>query len=170
MSGEIEKVDLVDNGGNIKMRKVPKNEIGQYPNLHLQIAVAVVFDESGRILAQRRALSKSTAAGEIDHVCGAVLSGELPDQTADREGWEETGLVPHDLSLVDKGVNSYDRFRYLFAGRADGEPKVQDSNEVEWVRFMTLAELRAKQQSGEFKFVNEFFDEVELVMNRRKYV
>ena len=47
--------------------------------------------------------SKKVNPGDIDHVCGGVVSGETPEQAVIRETEEETGLTPNNLKLVAKG-------------------------------------------------------------------
>ncbi|OGM26847.1 hypothetical protein A2627_05525 [Candidatus Woesebacteria bacterium RIFCSPHIGHO2_01_FULL_39_28] len=165
MSKEIELVDLVDASGQIKKKAIPRSEAEQHPNLHLQIVIAAIFDYAGQLLVQRRALTKSTCPGDIDLVCGAVVSGETPEKAAIRESLEETGIEPKNLKVVQSGVNSYSRFRYLLIGEADGESNSYDPVEVEWVKFMSPDELRAKNQSGELTFVGEFFEDMELAID-----
>jgi len=167
MIKEVELVDLVDASGKIQKKSVPRTEIEQNPDLHLQIVIAVIFDDDGRVLAQKRALTKSTCPGDVDHVCGAIMAGETPETATARESLEETGLRIHDLKIVEQGVNSYKRFRYLLAGVAEGEPNSLDPAEVEWVRFIPPEELKAKNQSGELTFVGEFFEDMELALKSR---
>jgi len=168
MSKETEIVDLVDASGQIQKRGVPRVEVEKYTDLHLQIVIAVIFDYAGRILAQKRALTKSTCPGDIDHVCGAVKSGETPEMATARESLEETGLKVKNLKIVEQGVNSYNRYRYLLVGVANGEPNSYDPAEVEWVKFISPEELKVKSQSGEFTFVGEFFEDMELALNNGK--
>ena len=123
MSNEIELVDLVDASGKIQKKGVARDEIERYPDLHLQIAIAVAFNSEGKVLVQRRALTKNTCPGDLDHTCGALKSGETPEAAIHREALEETGLTFYDLKMVDQNLNSYNRYRYLLVARADGEPK-----------------------------------------------
>jgi 8-oxo-dGTP pyrophosphatase MutT (NUDIX family) len=162
MYKEVELVDLVDVSGNIKIRGVPRFETGLYPNLHLQIVIAVVFDKEGRILVHQRAKTKKINPGDIDHVCGGVISGETPEMAARREADEETGIKPKNLKVITQGINIYNRFRYLLVGESNDTPK-QDSVEAEWAGFISLDELREKQRSG-VTFVDEFFEDTELAI------
>ena len=164
MGKEIELTDLVDANGIIKKQGIPRNEIDSYPDLHLQIAIAVIFNKSGEILVQKRAIAKSSEAGKIDHVCGSVISGETPEEAAIRESKEETGIDPNNVKVVDKGLNKYNRYRYLLVGESDSQPGQFDLNEVEWVKFIPLEELEKKEASGEFEFVGEFFEDTEIAI------
>lgn len=163
MNKEVELIDLVDASGHIQKQGIPRSDLDLYPNLHLQIVILVIFDiESGGILVQKRAQTKKTNPGYIDHVCGGITSGETPEEAAVRESIEETGIHPFNLMEVTKGINKYNRYRYLLVGESDSKPGQINPSEVEWVRFVTLGELKEKELSGEFIFVEEFFEETEL--------
>jgi 8-oxo-dGTP pyrophosphatase MutT (NUDIX family) len=97
------------------------------------------------------------------------MAGETPEEALMREAAEETGLPPSNLHLVTKGVNSYNRYRYLLTGEANGEPGQADSTEVEWVGFLPLEDLKAKQTSGGMTFVDEFFEDIKLVIHSRSH-
>lgn len=168
MGKEIELTDLVDVNGVIEKQGIPRNEIDLYPDLHLQIAIAVIFNKSGEILVQKRAMIKSSEPGKIDHVCGSVMSGETPEEAAIRESKEETGISPNNVRVVDKGLNKYNRYRYLLIGESDSLPGKLDLNEVEWVRSISPGELREKEASGEFVFVGEFFEDTEIAIRNFK--
>jgi 8-oxo-dGTP pyrophosphatase MutT (NUDIX family) len=114
-------------------------------------------------------MTKSSEKGKIDHVCGSVISGETPEEAAIRESKEETGIDPNNVRIVDKGLNKYNRYRYLLVGKTDCLPGKFDPNEVEWVKFISLEKLRKDETSGEFKFVGEFFEDTEIaIRNFRK--
>jgi 8-oxo-dGTP pyrophosphatase MutT (NUDIX family) len=150
---------LVDESGIIKKRNIPKNEIEDYPDLHLQIVIAVIFDRDGKILIQKRSLNKSSEPGVIDHVCGALRSGEMPEQASIRESLEETRIAPSELKIVDIAVNSYNRYRFLLVGYGEGVPEAGNLDETEWAEFVSFNKLVKKHISGEWKFVNEFFED-----------
>ncbi len=164
---EIERVDLVDSSGAIQKNGVLRSDVGLYPDLHLQIVIGVIFDKEGRILVHRRAQTKEVNPGDIDHVCGGVKSGEKPEEALVREADEETATKPQNLRIILQGVNTYSRYRYLFVGEFDGEPEQGDPTEVEWVRFIDPDELREKLNTGEFTFVDEFFEDTEMATQNR---
>lgn len=169
MRKDIELVDLVDSKGRIQKRGIPRTEAGMYSELYLQIAICVVFDDSGRILVHQRAKTKKINPGDIDHICGGIMSGETPEEAAMREALEETGIRPLNLKIVAHGINKYNCFRYLLAGKAGGEPATVNPAEALWVRFMHVDELKAKQKSGEFTFVDEFFEDAELAIQSKTH-
>lgn len=161
---EVERVDLVDSSGIIVQYGIPRSEAGLYPDLHVQIVIAVIFDKEGRILVHKRAHTKEVNPGDIDHVCGGVQSGEKPEESIIREADEETATKPQNVRIVLRGVNTYNRYRYLFVGESDDEPKQGEPAEVEWVSFIHPDELREKLNSGEFTFVDDFFENAELAL------
>lgn len=168
MNKKIELVDLVDRNGVVKKQGIPRPDINLYPELYLQIIIGVIFDDLGRILVHKRASMKKVYPGYIDHVCGAVISGETPMQAMIREAVEETGIKPENLEIVTKGVNIYDRYRYLIIGETNKKPGKTDTNEADWVSLIHPDELKDKQKSGEYKFVDEFFEDTKLAINHIK--
>lgn len=162
MKERVELVDLVDAYGVIQKQGIPRCDVNLYPNLHLQIVIGVIFNKEGRILVHKRAHKKEVNPGDIDHVCGGVMSGETSEEAFIRESLEETGVKPKNPRIVARGINKYNRYRYLLVGESNDKPGHINPTEVEWARFIHPDELRAKQNSGEFTFVNEFFEDTEL--------
>ncbi|MFD9950838.1 NUDIX domain-containing protein [Nonomuraea sp. NPDC059023] len=151
-----ELVDLVDTSGRVMARGVPRSQACD--GLLLQIVIVVVRSPAG-ILVHRRALSKDVNPGFYDHVCGAVRSGETPQAAAVREAREETGVAVHNLRLVHQGVNSYSRWRWLYAAETDDVPTGWDPSEVAWAGFMTTEDLARAETAGE-TFVDGFFQDL----------
>lgn len=166
-SNEIELVDLVDASGNVQKRGIPRYETDNHANLHLQIIIGVIFDDEGRILVHQRARTKSVNPGDIDHVCGAVISGETPEEAFVRESLEETGVFPKNTVIITQGVNKYNRYRYLVVGESSDLPGKPNLKEVEWIQFIQPEELRARYKEGEFSFVDEFFKDTELAIQSK---
>lgn len=159
-----ELVDLVDSEGNIQKQSIPRDQVNSFPDLHMQIVIAVIFDSNNRVLVHQRAKTKKVNPGDVDHVCGGVMTGETPEQAAFRETVEETGVEPSELRVIKQGVNQYNRYRYLLVGKADTEPGEPDPNEAEWVKFMSIEDLK---NSKELTFVDEFFEETELALSSK---
>lgn len=157
-----ELVDLVNKHGEIQKIGVPRHEVGNHPDLHMQIVIVIAFDSLLRMLVHRRGAEKSDAE-KFDHICGAIQSGETPEEAALREGLEETGVALQNVRKVHAGVNEYSRYRHLFVADAEGEPSISDPKEVMWVGYMHPDELRETHNAGEIGFVDGFFKDVELV-------
>jgi 8-oxo-dGTP pyrophosphatase MutT (NUDIX family) len=158
-----ERVDLVDRDGVVQKAAIPRDEVDNYPDLHMQIVITVIFDGLGRVLVHQRSPKKKVNGGDIDHVCGGIVSGETPEAAAAREAYEETGVRPSNLRIVAQGINEYNRYRYLLVGEAHEEPNIIEPDEVAWVGYVQPSELRTKQASGELTFVDGFFEDIGLV-------
>lgn len=68
------------------------------------VAVAVFLFRGKRFLALRRSTSKTVAAGKWEVVSGKVERGELPQQAARRETYEEVGVT---VALDERPVTAY---------------------------------------------------------------
>jgi len=167
MDTKIELVDLVDASGKIQKSGIPRSEVELYPDLHMQIVIGVFLNKEGLLLVHQRSKTKKVNPGDIDHVCGGIISNETPIEAVIRESLEETGVKPINLKIVSQGINKYNRYRYLIAGESNEEPSQVDPTETEWAKFIPLDELREKQQSGELTFVDEFFEETELALKNK---
>ncbi|MFI6450028.1 NUDIX domain-containing protein [Streptosporangium amethystogenes] len=161
-----ETVDLVNSEGHVVKRAVPRQDAGRYEGLHLSIVIVVIFNRIGQILIHRRSLTKDVNPGDIDHVCGALVSGETPHEAAHRETREELGVSLHNLHVLHRGINPYDRYRYLFIGETDENPRRDeiDPEEVDWVGYEHPAVLIAKRESGELTFIDGFFDDLDVAL------
>ncbi|MBI2028923.1 NUDIX hydrolase [Candidatus Gottesmanbacteria bacterium] len=167
MRNIIEKVDLVDSSGNICKHGVSRAKLNLYPHLHLQIVIGVVFDKNGRILVHQRSKTKKVNPGDIDHICGGIMTGETPERAFVRESIEETGVKPLNLQIVTKGVNKYNRYRYLLIAESYDKPNSVSNSEVEWVDFIHPDELKAKHASKQFTFVDEFFEDTQSAISKK---
>lgn len=159
-----EHIDLVDSSGKVVRANIPRDDAAHYDGLHMQVVIAVVRNKNGEFLVHQRALSKKVNPGDMDHVCGAMIAGENPETAAAREALEEGGVHITNAKIVHAGVNEYGRWRYLLAAVTDDEPDASliDPTEVAHVGFYSLEALHQKQASGEFTFVDGFFDDIAL--------
>lgn len=151
-----ELVDLVDPQGVIAETDVPRSQVDQFSGLHMQVAIVVVFNEREQVLTQRRV--KPPHAGCLDHICGTVSAGEQAIEAAVRESKEETGLVlpAGEIALVDKRVNGFNRFRYLFAAIANQIPVIGRPQEIAEVAFREPHELQRLQEASPDAFMPSF--------------
>lgn len=162
----VELVDLVDAEGRVVLRAVPRHAGEEHPDLYLQIVILIIFNSAGQVLVHRRAMTKRHNPGDIDVVCGAMCSEDVtPEVAAMREALEETGVAPSDVRIVRKGLNEYGHYRYLLVGTSDATPSVTDTDEVMWVSYMEIEELRRRQAliDGDVErltFVDGFFEDI----------
>jgi 8-oxo-dGTP pyrophosphatase MutT (NUDIX family) len=162
-----ELIDLVNSSGHIVKTNVERDDAAHYDGLHMQIVIAVIRNAAGKYLVHQRAHTKKVNPGDIDHVCGGMHAGETPEATTEREAKEEGGVHITEAKVVHAGVNEYNRWRYLVTAYTDDEPDITltEPSEVAAVGFYSYDELKAKQQSGEFTFVDGFFEDIELANN-----
>lgn len=159
-----ELIDIVDKTGQIIRSGVERDDAIEYPDGHMQIIIVLIRNPQGKFLVHKRAMAKRVNPGDIDHVCGGMYSGETPEATTLREAQEEGGVTVHEIKIVHQGLNEYGRYRYLLTAETTDEPDkaLLDPSEVEWAGFYSLEELKAKQDSGEFTFVDGFFEDIDL--------
>ena len=149
----MELVDLYDEN-RIPLRRTaerhgPKGE-GEYRT----VVHVCVFDSRGRLLIQQRTPEKQAWPCRWDvSIGGGVDAGETSRQGAEREFREELGY-PLDLTGLRPSVtvNFPEGFDDFFIGTKDLDEKelVLQKEEVSAVRWVTLEELLAMVDSGEF--------------------
>ncbi|MFD8479882.1 isopentenyl-diphosphate Delta-isomerase [Kitasatospora sp. NPDC059673] len=155
--GEI-MLELVDDHG-VTIGTGEKLWAHQQPGrLHRAFSV-FLFDRQGRMLLQRRALSKYHSPGVWSNTCcGHPYPGEQPFVAAARRTTEELGAAP--ALLCEAGTVRYDlpdeatglierEWNHLFVGLITAEPD-PDPEEVEDTRFVTAGELRALRAEKPF--------------------
>ncbi len=161
-----ERIDLVNSSGEIVRRDVERDDAAHYDGLHMQIIIAIIRNAKGEFLVHERAHTKKVNPGDIDHVCGGMHAGETPEEATTREALEEGGVHLSEATVIWAGINEYNRWRYLVVAFTDDSPDISltDPSEVASAGFYSYDDLRAKQQSGQFTFVNGFFEDIDLVM------
>ena len=161
-----ELIDLVDSQGSIIKTNVERDDAAHYDGLHMQIIIAVIRNKKGEFLVHQRSLKKKVNPGDYDHVCGGMYAGETPEAATEREALEEGGVHITEAQVVQAGVNEYNRWRHLVVAYTDDEADISltDPSEVAGVGFYSHEDLKAKQQSGEFTFVDGFFEDIDLVL------
>ena len=134
-------VVLLDDQGNPR-GTMPKATVhGADTPLHLAFSV-YVFDDAGRVLVTRRALSKLTWPGVWTNACcGHVRPDETPEAAAARRLGEELGLVPSELVCVlpdfayratsSEGVVE-NELCPVFVARVHSDPVADPDEVVEW--------------------------------------
>jgi isopentenyl-diphosphate Delta-isomerase len=157
MTGEI-LLELVDDDGattGVAEKLAAHLAPGQ---LHRAFSV-FLFDDDGRMLLQRRALSKYHWPGVWSNACcGHPYPGEPPFLAATRRVVEELGVAPS--SLRSAGTVTYrhvdevsglveHEYNHLFVGRITTE-LAPDPAEVDDTAFVDAAELESRRANAEF--------------------
>ncbi len=164
----IELVDLVDSNGKIIKTGVERQESMKLGGLHVQVALVVIINSAGNILVHKRSKTKKLHPGYLDHACGAIQSGESPETAGVREAKEELGVTPKSLKLIRQGINEYNTYTYVFVGYSDETPKIETPEEVDWVGIKSLDELKQMKARDTEKFVDGFFEDLELALATKK--
>lgn len=160
-----EVVDLVDNNGQVVRTATARVEAETLngPELHIPIIGCVVLNSTGNVLVHERAKGKRFA-GCLDHVYGAIASGESPENAVMREVYEELGVTPLSVSRVREGINKYHYYQYLFVAVTDDEPHITSQREVSWAGYLTTEELYAGRAEQTRLFTHNFFTDLEATL------
>ncbi|MFF0473319.1 isopentenyl-diphosphate Delta-isomerase [Streptomyces sp. NPDC004284] len=151
-------LELVDEEGRT-IGTAEKLAAHQAPGqLHRAFSV-FLFDESGRLLLQRRALGKYHSPGVWSNTCcGHPYPGEAPFAAAARRTFEELGVSP--TLLAEAGTVRYNHpdpasglveqeFNHLFVGLVQADPR-PDPEEIESTEFVTADELVERHEAAPF--------------------
>ncbi|GAA2237967.1 MULTISPECIES: isopentenyl-diphosphate Delta-isomerase [Kitasatospora] len=151
-------LELVDDDG-VTIGTAEKLSAHQQPGrLHRAFSV-FLFDRQGRLLLQRRALSKYHSPGVWSNTCcGHPYPGEPPFVAAARRTTEELGTAP--ALLCEAGTVRYDlpdetsglierEWNHLFVGLVTA-PLSPAPDEVDDTRFVTAEELKALEAEKPF--------------------
>ncbi|CAM5496649.1 isopentenyl-diphosphate Delta-isomerase [Streptomyces narbonensis] len=151
-------LELVDEDGTT-IGTAEKLAAHQAPGLLHRAFSVFLFDESGRLLLQRRALGKYHSPGVWSNTCcGHPYPGEAPFAAAARRTFEELGVSP--TLLAEAGTVRYNHpdpasglveqeFNHLFVGLVQAEPE-PDPEEIEDTAFVTAAELAERHAAAPF--------------------
>lgn len=158
-------VDLVNDTGKIVRSAVSRAtaETLNGEGLHIPIIGCVILNSLGEVLVHERAEGKRFA-GSLDHVYGAMVSGETPEQTAERECDEELGVKPRTLIRVRGGLNVYNYYQYLFVGITDDVPRNISQREVAWAKYMPTDTLESGRNNGTYTFTHNFFTDMDAAL------
>ncbi|MEV7417027.1 isopentenyl-diphosphate Delta-isomerase [Streptomyces sp. NPDC089919] len=151
-------LELVDEAGNT-IGTAEKLAAHQAPGqLHRAFSV-FLFDESGRLLLQQRALGKYHSPGVWSNTCcGHPYPGESPFAAAARRTYEELGLSPS--LLAEAGTVRYNHpdpasglveqeYNHLFVGLAQA-PVQPDPEEIADTVYVTAQELAKRHAADPF--------------------
>lgn len=137
-----ERVVIVDER-NQAVGAAPRHEM-RSKRLPHRATFILVFDQSGRLLVQKRTRTKDLYPGYYDLAAGGVVvEGESYDDSAEREAAEELGIrsVPlepqFDFYFEDPGNRCFGR---VFSCTCEGPFRLQ-AEEVVSVEFRTIEDV-----------------------------
>lgn len=141
---EEELLEIVDEQGNT-LRVAPRSEIHGNPALMHRVVHVLVFDSKGKLLLQKRSMSKDVAPGRWDtSVGGHVESGESLDTAVRRELEEELGIEAEPSYLYTYvHSNEYETEKvFTYHCMHDG-PFEFNRQEIDEVRYWRISEIQA---------------------------
>ena len=156
-----EKWDIIDEHGNLSGRTVLRGNVRLKPGeYHLVVHIWVVSSD-GKILIQRRSDTKKLMPGEWAATGGAAISGEDSFTAAQRELFEELGIMSDKTTLKKalrlKRRNSLLDIWFIKSDVDTSKLKLQES-EVAEAKWVTAEELKEMVKNEEFhNYGNEYF-------------
>lgn len=147
----MELLNVYDNEGNVTDRVVPRGDKSVILNDNEHIGVVVVFIENskGEFLIQKTSVKKGS---EYSSTGGHVDAGETHLSSILRESKEELGIEVDESELEYLGFLLYDkpiRFMYYLKKDIDIKDIVVQEDEVEFVKYMNIDEIKEIINKGE---------------------
>lgn len=148
-----ELLDLVNEKDEV-IGETWKSKANADPKLIHREAAVIIYNKDGRILFQKRGLSKKVSPGLWQvTAAGHVEKGEDPEKTAHRELSEEVGFDT-DLKYFDKTLDkriNETRFTYWYVGKFPNGAKIKiQKDEVEDATFFTQEDVERKINEKDF--------------------
>lgn len=157
----MEHVILV-NENDQEVGTLEKLEAHQKGTLHRAFSV-LLFNSKGKLLIQKRALSKYHSAGLwTNSCCSHPKPGESIEKAARRRLQEEMGIdvqPEYVYSFIykanlDGGLVEHE-FDHVLVGHFDGEPKINAHEVADW-KFASLRELKDQVRDNPAAFTHWF--------------
>jgi len=147
-----EILEIVDKDGKV-IGRASRAELHRNPGLLHRVVHVLVFDPSGRLLLQRRSMTKDTAPGKWDtSVGGHVAAGEETMAAAGREMREELGISGIPMDFVHTYIYSNMKESELVTTYScvyEGEIRF-DKEEIDEVAYWEMEKIAAATGSGVF--------------------
>lgn len=162
-----EMIDILDSAGNFTGKICSRTEIHQKGFWHRTVHIWA-FDESGKILFQKRSLEKENHPGLLDTSCaGHIAAGDTSRNAGVRELSEELGIFKQasDLEFLFEASHEnilnngsykdnefYDVYRIILS---ENEMKnlIPQKGEVESFHWFSIQELEIALKNTPEKFV-----------------
>ncbi|MBI4842845.1 MAG: NUDIX domain-containing protein [Nitrospirae bacterium] len=145
-----ELLEVVDMDGKT-IKAAPRSRVHGNPSLIHRVVHVLIFDKKGRLLLQKRSMSKDVAPGKWDtSVGGHVNAGEPVEEAVAREMEEELGIrcsSPRFLYTYTHSNPYETEFVHTYSCVHDGEVKFQ-KEEIDEVRYWALDEIKIETGKG----------------------
>jgi isopentenyl-diphosphate delta-isomerase type 1 len=147
----MEQFQLVDENGN-PMGQATRSECHRNPALIHLVVHLHLFDSSGRLFLQKRALTKDTNPGKWDtSVGGHVIAGESVEVALAREAREELGIDASSAralyAFLYRSGSFETEYARSFSLRHDGEIRIA-AEEISEGRFFSFGEIEGMIGTG----------------------
>jgi len=155
---KMELWDVYDCNGNLTGKVKPRMSTFEKGEYHLVCSLWIV-NPDGKVLIQKRSLTKKINPGMWNITGGAASAGESSEEACLREVAEEIGLklYPQDITFLCRTFNDDDcifddyititNFDIFDINEAVLQP--EEVSEIKWV---TLDEIKALYSDGQFMF------------------
>ena len=147
----MELLNVYDNEGNVTERVVPRGDksVVLSDNEHIGVVVVFIENSKGEFLMQKTSVEKGS---EYSSTGGHVDAGETHLTSILREIKEELGIEVDSNELEYLGFMLYDkpiRFMYYLKKDIDIKDIVVQEEEVEFVKYMNINEIKEIIDKGE---------------------
>lgn len=147
----MELLNVYDNEGNLTDKVVPRGDksVVLSDNEHIGVVVIFIENSKGEFLIQKTSVEKGS---EYSSTGGHVDAGETHSTSIVREIKEELGEEVKEDDLEYLGFFLYDkliRFMYYLKKDIDINDIVVQEEEVEFVKYMSINEIKEIIDKGE---------------------
>lgn len=164
-----EIVDVLNEDGEVI--DTITREQAERDNHTTENVLILVFNSKGQVWTQLRPKHKKHYPGVWDiSACGGVISGETPEQAAQRETQEEMGITV-DLQYAETFLNVFpgengetrSRLSHLYIGVSDKPPVI--THEVDDFRCWDPKALREQVEANPDEYVPSFIVELDKALD-----
>lgn len=154
----MELLDVFDENNNYLGCSLDRSEIHEKKQWHRHVS-AWIMNKEGRVLLQKRSLSKKRNPGKWAKTGGHVDAGETCEQAIKREIYEEIGLTINEIDNIEifkskEDKENYYSYGYIFITDLKEEEFKLQKEEVEEVKYFSIEELEElkKQNNDNYTF------------------
>jgi mutator protein MutT len=168
MDMQEEFLEVVNEHGDT-IKTLPRSVIHGNPLLMHRVVHALVFNEKGELLLQKRSMNKDVAPGKWDtSVGGHVNAGETINEALGREMEEELGITACDPEFLYTYIHSnpYETELVYTHSCINSDEISFNKEEIDEIRFWSIKEI--KQALGKGIFSDNFEHEFKTYMKFRE--
>ena len=161
----MEIIEVFDSDNNSLGYGVSREEVHSKKLWHRHVS-AWIMNNDGKILMQKRSLTKKKNPGIWSKTGGHVDAGEDVDSAIKREVFEEIGLKIDNYEFInlfknDKEKEKYYAYGYIVFTNLKEDEFILQKEEVDSVKYYTIEEMIENKNNPEYTFYkwdNESFN------------